>query len=622
MADIPKFIAIDPPEIVQAVNELIDDINESIGVSGGNVSNTGTPTAGQLAVWADSTTIQGSNSLAVNNLNGGAGATEGTFWRGDGAWAAPMGAPITRAQIATMLVLPSTFMVSGFSTTGDRGAGAIYSSQAAGPTSPMAIQNASGVWFGLVINSFADAGWFGVTGNDVADDTSAAQTAINYITANHLTLVFTGIVKITAALAIPLSANWIITGNGAIIKQYTSNTPIFTFSHANTRLFEITNLDLEWKNIQPSTNTNAVVFDFTYVDGTHLFGVYNFLIDNIVAQYGYRVISNGSSNQQSVWGAIFRNINSYWMTGAFCYLACSDGGLPNLHFDHIYVLVQGGVTISETMFTITRPDGLFINNVEINAGIWTGFPTLFSFGAGGNNAGITLTQVRIEQATINYDNGYMIYCSQPTYIEGLLISVTVPAAVRLIGVLAHLGTGAVSIKGATFTVILGAGATFKAVQADQGKWTLGQDITLAGGATLGDYGPNIYPNRSPSIYQQYSTNSSTSASTVLTAANISGGSEEHTLNMTGAITGASNAQLPTVVDLVAALTPIVQGQTFKLRIINGGGSGAGVWTVTTNTGWTLTGTMTIAVGGWREFYVTLTSLTAAALQSIGTGTNS
>ncbi len=124
------------------------------------------------------------------------------------------------------------------------------------------------------------------------------------------------------------------------------------------------------------------------------------------------------------------------------------------------------------------------------------------------------------------------------------------------------------------------------------------------------------------VKQVYSTNSSTSASLVLVAADIFGGATEHTLGLTGAISGASNAQLPTVSALVTGISNALSGQTYKLRVINIGGTGSGVWTITTNTGWTLSGTMTIAVGGWRDFYVTLNSLTTATMQSVGTGTNS
>jgi hypothetical protein len=59
------------------------------------------------------------------------------------------------------------------------------------------------------------------------------------------------------------------------------------------------------------------------------------------------------------------------------------------------------------------------------------------------------------------------------------------------------------------------------------------------------------------------------------------------------------------------------GSSWVLRIKNS--AGAGTWTVVTNTGWTLTGTMTIATGTYRDFIVTFTSLTTATLQNIGGG---
>jgi hypothetical protein len=118
--------------------------------------------------------------------------------------------------------------------------------------------------------------------------------------------------------------------------------------------------------------------------------------------------------------------------------------------------------------------------------------------------------------------------------------------------------------------------------------------------------------------QAYNTNTATSGTT-LTGANISGGQIEVTLAMTGTMGGDANAQLPTVANLVAAIPNAVAGQVYKLRIINES-SANHVWTITTNTGWTLNGTMTIAQNTWRDFYVTLTTTSAAVLQSIGTGT--
>ena len=76
-------------------------------------------------------------------------------------------------------------------------------------------------------------------------------------------------------------------------------------------------------------------------------------------------------------------------------------------------------------------------------------------------------------------------------------------------------------------------------------------------------------------------------------ANISGGATEVTLNMTGTMGGDANAQLPTVGNLVAAIPDAVAGASYKLFVINSS-SANHVWTITTNTGWTLNGTMTIA----------------------------
>ncbi|HDR9243664.1 TPA: hypothetical protein QDB49_001211 [Burkholderia vietnamiensis] len=100
----------------------------------------------------------------------------------------------------------------------------------------------------------------------------------------------------------------------------------------------------------------------------------------------------------------------------------------------------------------------------------------------------------------------------------------------------------------------------------------------------------------------------------LSAAQVSGAAQNF-LNLTGTLGAGANAQLPTVVQNA----PI--GLSFQLRVINSS-SGAFAWTVTTNTGWTLGGTMTIAQNTWRDFIVTITSATTATLQAVGTGTQS
>lgn len=98
------------------------------------------------------------------------------------------------------------------------------------------------------------------------------------------------------------------------------------------------------------------------------------------------------------------------------------------------------------------------------------------------------------------------------------------------------------------------------------------------------------------------------------------------LNLTGTLGAGAALTLPTVATLLATLTPqqAVVGSTIILRVINSSGA-AFAWTVTTNTGWTLSGTMTIAQNTWRDFIVQLTNVGAtptATIQAVGTGTQS
>ncbi len=117
----------------------------------------------------------------------------------------------------------------------------------------------------------------------------------------------------------------------------------------------------------------------------------------------------------------------------------------------------------------------------------------------------------------------------------------------------------------------------------------------------------------------YNTNAATSGTT-LTGANISGANQKVVLNLTGTLGGGANAQLPTVANLVSAIPNAAAGQSYELRVINSSSANFD-WAITTNTGWTLSGTMTaIAQNTWRDFLVTLTTTSAAVLRTVGNGT--
>ena len=126
-------------------------------------------------------------------------------------------------------------------------------------------------------------------------------------------------------------------------------------------------------------------------------------------------------------------------------------------------------------------------------------------------------------------------------------------------------------------------------------------------------------------FQETGYNAATNTTGFTLAAQQVSGAAQNYLNLTGTLAAGANAQMPTVASMLAALPTVVQnspvGLSFQLRVINSSG-GAFAWTVTTNTGWTLNGTMSIAQNTWRDFIVTITSATTATLQAVGTGTQS
>lgn len=122
--------------------------------------------------------------------------------------------------------------------------------------------------------------------------------------------------------------------------------------------------------------------------------------------------------------------------------------------------------------------------------------------------------------------------------------------------------------------------------------------------------------------QTYSTAANTTNFTA-TGTQICGGQAEVYFDLTGTLGSNQALTLPTVAQLVAAMTAAglnpQPGMTWELTIIYR--NGTNTWTVTTNTGWTLTNTMTITGAGvGRKFIISLTTLSAAVIKSIGTVT--
>ncbi|AOI70848.1 hypothetical protein [Burkholderia ubonensis] len=120
----------------------------------------------------------------------------------------------------------------------------------------------------------------------------------------------------------------------------------------------------------------------------------------------------------------------------------------------------------------------------------------------------------------------------------------------------------------------------------------------------------------------YNSASNTTAFTA-SGSQISGAAQCF-FNLTGTLGAGAALTLPTVANLIASLPSVVQanpiGLTWQLRVINSSG-GAFAWTVTTNTGWTLSGTsQAIAQSTFQDYVVTITSATTASMQAVGKGT--
>jgi hypothetical protein len=112
------------------------------------------------------------------------------------------------------------------------------------------------------------------------------------------------------------------------------------------------------------------------------------------------------------------------------------------------------------------------------------------------------------------------------------------------------------------------------------------------------------------------TTEATAAAVTYTAAQLKGGLILRNTN------GAARADLfPTAANIVAALPSAFVGQTFEVTIRNTAAAAETI-TMTTNTGLTLSGTMTIAQNNQKPFLVRLTNVTsgseAATIYSMGT----
>jgi len=163
--------------------------------------------------------------------------------------------------------------------------------------------------------------------------------------------------------------------------------------------------------------------------------------------------------------------------------------------------------------------------------------------------------------------------------------------------------------------------------------SVGRNLTVTGNAlvtgTLGVTGAVTFGGAAQAGPAQVYNNVTTSLTVndlPIAAATLTGGWLQVYFNYTGATSGstASTWTLPSVAAVVAAMTSAgfipIAGASYLIDFYNNQGTGTRTFTLTADTGatWTLAGTAhTIANGTMRRYLVTLTSLTAGTMQSLG-----
>lgn len=223
-----------------------------------------------------------------------------------------------------------------------------------------------------------------------------------------------------------------------------------------------------------------------------------------------------------------------------------------------------------------------------------GLSALVSGGQAGATA-ITTSTARFTTVTSNGDSALMMAAA-----AGLAITV-INAGASILAIF-PAGTDQINGLGASIAFAVSPGSVVDFFCTLAGQWhTLSSSTTGA-------------------PQQAYNAVSTVNASITLTGAQITGGAVETTVDMTGTQAGGVALTLPTVAQLVTAMTVAglnpQAGMSYELDII---ARDSHAYTVTTASGWTLTGTMTVNAQ-MRRFYLTLTSLSAAVLRSLGTVT--
>lgn len=322
-----------------------------------------------------------------------------------------------------------------------------------------------GILNGLVVNVKASP--YNAKGDGVTDDTTSIQSAINTIQANGGRLYFpVGIYKITNNLSIPFMTGFIIEGHsrGSVtIKQFTDNTPIFRFTTALTHSWIIKDIDFEYANVQPVTNTLAIPIYFALDIGNGGNGYFNCQIERCTFNSGYYGIKNNeSATSVTVWGITIKDCEfGGSLSGGGIYLSPNPSlGQPEINLENLYFFCN---SMTKQAIYITSSDTVMLKSVEFNGGTYSqGIVSQVEI----DSCNVVLINTRAESLTANgVINIWNFANSIVTVMSCTIGSLNVAAGGNVNCINAGTG-GRLAVHGLTVGGTLGSGASATAVASD------------------------------------------------------------------------------------------------------------------------------------------------------------
>jgi hypothetical protein len=195
--------------------------------------------------------------------------------------------------------------------------------------------------------------------------------------------------------------------------------------------------------------------------------------------------------------------------------------------------------------------------------------------------------------------------------SGVTATATVPPGANYVSGITITGAGSACATPSLVTCTIGAPtASGPTVQATCTANVVPTNVTITGYTTV----------PAASLPNTQFTALSGGTPLTLTGANMAGANSV-IINLTNTLGGAGTLNSATAAQIIAAWPNAQIGESYLMRVINSS-AGAFAWTLTTATGVTLTGTMSIAQNTWRDFQVTMTGAATVTIQQIGTGTTS